>query len=300
MDEVAERISARIAAHQWDYVRFPRDNPQAGPLDAENLYGFIQPEDKRSVSLWASETLHCLRSSLDHAVYTASWLARGKPADGTQFPVCFTPDEWASDRTARQLGQMRAEHAAWIEAVQPCRGVAWTKELHSLHNMDKHRKPIEATPTVQFDVDLSRTYRDPRDSSVLLVPVEHVGIRVRLVGIKRKKREQKRRDIAEVFNPIFRGAGELLNRFLAEEGLPLLRIPETDPPRGGLIPRRLCDGISSPPAARLVPRSAPPAGASPPRRGNLDATTPNLYKAWDGTAARESRGCGSSAEQDPR
>lgn len=130
IEPVVQRIQQRINTVDWPWVRGIPGESNPGALTWETPYApVVIADDKREASFIASQTLHYLRSSLDHLVYNASWADRGAPQKGTQFPIFEEREKWGSKNgAAKHLGGMSAQHRAIIESTQPFTGRQWAKE----------------------------------------------------------------------------------------------------------------------------------------------------------------------------
>lgn len=223
MDPIVQRLQARIREQSWPWVRGIPDTPHSGALTWEVPHAeIVTAEDKREASFVASQTLHYLRSALDHLVYNASWLTQGQPKKGTQFPICTSEADWNSGRVRRNLGGMSATHAEWVRLTQPFNGTQWTEFLRDLSNADKHRFGIEVSPTVQLKVNTGGSIFDPRSTGVRLAQIEQVSLHLLLPAL------DPYGEFPDVFNNMMVGVAELLNLFLDEAGIEKIEI---GPPR---------------------------------------------------------------------
>jgi len=101
----------------------------------------VSPEEcPPLLPLLVSDVLCSLRPSLDYVIYALSILDSGAPQEGTQFPICSSPEQFASKQGWIQ--HLSDPHKAAIESLQPYPGrqaVAWLATLRELSNPDKHR-----------------------------------------------------------------------------------------------------------------------------------------------------------------
>lgn len=223
MDSVAQRLLQRVNAQTWPWVRGVPDEPHAGALTWELPYAeIVTAEDKREASFVASQTLHYLRSALDHLIYNASWLDQGVSQAKTQFPILSDRNKWCTAKTIRDLGSMSPKHMAWIEAAQPFNGVKWTQTLQDLSNADKHRFGVEVSPTVQLGVNIGEAINDSRSHGVKLAHIDQISLRFFLPELNPYG------EIPQVFDEMFIGAASVINPFLEEAGISTL---EVSPPR---------------------------------------------------------------------
>lgn len=220
MDAVVERVKQRIEATTWPWVRGIPDEPKPGAMTWETPYNYsiIKAEDKREASFIASQTLHYLRSALDHLIYNASWFDQGVPQKGTQFPIYDQREKWSKKNgSAKQLGGMSAQHAAVIEAVQPFNGNQWTQDLQFLSNADKHRLGIEVSPTLQYKVNIGDAIEDPNSPEGRLAQIDEISLRMLLPPLAN-------RELSDVFDAMFAGVIDTINPFLVEQKLETIKL----------------------------------------------------------------------------
>jgi hypothetical protein len=195
----------------------PKIDPSAFEFALQNLFSI---EEKREASFLGSEALHHLRSALDHLVYHAVWFDSGNPPppeERTQFPICETGKRWRNALKGDLKG-LSAEHISWIKKSQPLQGATWSHDLAELSNADKHRLAVELSLTCRLHTNTDDMADDPSDSRYYLVDVKAIEIHCRLIY------GSAHRDYSDTFDPILIGAGNLINRFLAEQGVSLLKI----------------------------------------------------------------------------
>lgn len=101
------------------------------------------------IAVVVGEVLYNLRSALDYLVFELALLDSGIEQSGTQFPICDTPDDFASQRF--RLRGVRGGHVAVIGSLQPYQGMDWALALQFLSNQDKHRR-MHAVST-ELDID---------------------------------------------------------------------------------------------------------------------------------------------------
>lgn len=219
LEPIAKRLLQRIQATNWPWVRGIPDEPHPGALTWEVPYTpIVQAQDKREASFIASQTLHYLRSCLDHLVYNASWIDSNSPKQMTQFPICDNRAKWGRGKILEQLGGMSDLHSSWIEAVQPFNGVRWTRLLQDMSNADKHRFGIEVSPTCQLKVNVRDAIDDPRNRGIKLAQIEEVSIRYFLPAL------DPCGEFVDIFNEMLSGTVDLLNLFLGEAGIEKIKI----------------------------------------------------------------------------
>jgi hypothetical protein len=222
LNVVAKRIMERFAQQRFVHVKILHDSPHPGAKTVEipHFADLIDVEDKREASFIASETLHYLRSSLDHLIYNVSWIDTGSRQRYTQFPIVTDSANWGRKEVKKNLGGMTAEHASHIEQVQPYNDVTWTDQLQTLSNADKHRFGVEVSPAFQMNARLDEAVPSQTENQVSLTAIKNATLHFRLPAFSPYG------EFVEVFSDMFRGAGQLINLFLEEAGIPLLEIRE--------------------------------------------------------------------------
>jgi len=125
-------------------------------------------------SIRFGETIYNLRAALDYLVYSLAHLDSGREKNGTQFPICSSPDSFKKGVKRGWLNGVNPSHRAAIEMLQPYprrQGLdsLWLARLAEFSNPDKHRHltvvdtgtkifaawRISATPTPGVSVDFS-------------------------------------------------------------------------------------------------------------------------------------------------
>lgn len=98
----------------------------------------------QNVGLVLGDAIHCLRSTLDYALYRAVVAEGGKPPPGMNFPIA-RPSEWKGQATRIGKWNLPAGMATAVESLQPWDGgqllpehPLWT--LQQLANIEKHRR----------------------------------------------------------------------------------------------------------------------------------------------------------------
>ena len=128
--------------HSGGY-RFDRRTDSDGRLHVHIRFNALPAE----WSLLLGETLHSMRSSLDHLVYGLAALEQGRPltedeARKTEFPI-FGPEPLTDGLRARKIGLLPQRVQEAIARYQPHNvndyrmTKLWT--LHALDNRNKHR-----------------------------------------------------------------------------------------------------------------------------------------------------------------
>ena len=115
--------------------------------ESRRLIYFV--ESIRSMPLRLSailgDTIHNLRSALDHLAYQLVWVGTGKvPSSHVYFPIADDPAKYPEKRD-RQLKGATPRTVAAIDDLKPYKGGnenLW--RLHKLDNVDKHRVVITA------------------------------------------------------------------------------------------------------------------------------------------------------------
>ena len=92
-----------------------------------------------------SDVIHNMRAALDYIIFELAWHDSGKIQNGTQFPIedvkvdPVIRNRGFDARRKQYLKGLTADHIDMVEALQPYKGVDWTKTLRSISNPDKHR-----------------------------------------------------------------------------------------------------------------------------------------------------------------
>lgn len=109
----------------------------------------VQPTPHR-VSAILGDTIHNLRSALDHLAYQLVWVGTGKaPLSHVYFPIADDQARYLEQRRHQMKGAPPPAIAA-IDALTPYKGgndQLW--RLHKLNNVDKHRVLITAGSAFQ-------------------------------------------------------------------------------------------------------------------------------------------------------
>lgn len=179
---------------------------ETGHTGREFKYPDISTREERiELGVRASEMIHHLRASLDHFAFVSAWKQHGEPRKGTGFPICSGLDDWQDGRVRRQIRLMTPDAKAAVEAIQPFKGVEWSRKLRDLSNMDKHRQAIVLSPTVRWTCPVHvsdlREHPLPTDISVNLMLVDDLSLRFQ-----------------DEAKEMFDGAVQFLNPFLVVEG----------------------------------------------------------------------------------
>jgi hypothetical protein len=164
-----------------------------------------------------------VRSALDHLVYHAAWADQGKPQGRTQFPITDLQSKWYGKGVKIQLGGMSHQHATWIESVQPFLGVKWTESLQALSNADKHRVGIGVSPTIVYELDPDAVTVDPDNPQGLVTRIAKVRVEFLLPQL-----EPTGNAAEMLLDDIIVNAGELINKFLEESGVPQFTIEKRE------------------------------------------------------------------------
>jgi len=93
-----------------------------------------------ALSLPVGDSIYNLRSALDYVVYELAILDSGKGQEHTQFPIVDCENNF--DEQKHHLRGLHEHHIRAIEALQPYKGIEWTKTLRGISNPDKHRHLI--------------------------------------------------------------------------------------------------------------------------------------------------------------
>jgi hypothetical protein len=110
--------------------------------DTGNYFLYVSPKKvPPRLNTIAGDVLSNLRPALDYMVFALAKLDAGETKDGTQFPICDTPERF-NRKKAGWLKGLSAEHVTAIEKLQPYdtrKGMVWLRWLRDLSNPDKHQ-----------------------------------------------------------------------------------------------------------------------------------------------------------------
>jgi hypothetical protein len=177
----------------------------------------MPPEPPPMFGVRVGEIAYNLRAALDYLVYRLAEIDAGKVVNGTQFPIEETAKGFGLRRT-RFLNGVNNAHVAAIEALQPYRGVDWTRLLRDLSNMDKHRAlhiiGYVAEDSVRVNVGGTEAeahafggFRMPGDDVSMYYPAP---IRVAFtdgtpIDVPLEQLLTETRKVLDAFNPEFKG-----------------------------------------------------------------------------------------------
>ncbi len=107
----------------------------------------IVPPPPPSDPRWAvrfGECIYNLRAALDYLVYSLAYLDGGREREGTQFPICSSPDKFKKAIERGYLRGIKRPHRTAIKCLQPYPGrhgvdPFWLAQLREFSNPDKHR-----------------------------------------------------------------------------------------------------------------------------------------------------------------
>lgn len=121
------------------------------------------------ISTILGDTIHNLRSALDHLAYQLVWLGTGKiPSDHIYFPIADDAAKY-KQKQQRQVKGAPPQAVSAIDALQPYKGgndVLW--RLHILNNIDKHRALItvgSAYHSINLGAHISRQLQHEMSSN---------------------------------------------------------------------------------------------------------------------------------------
>lgn len=200
--------------------RAPRNEAESGYPSMTPVGNIgISVEDKRTVTLLASESLFHIRSALDLLVYQLAWRDSGIRQERTAFPVVKKEAEW-NKRAKSELKGVDQVHIDHLRSLQPFAGREWTQRLATLSNRDKHRTTVEITPSVRFKVDRSRVYADPLGHPDFCgFAIEDLRLHLRLMPATHDGEGTARLDADVMLVRVAEGAVGVMNHFLKQEGL---------------------------------------------------------------------------------
>jgi hypothetical protein len=110
------------------------------------------------ISTLAGDVLCNLRPALDYLIFDLATLDSGETQDGTQFPICDSP-ELFKRKTKSWLKGVSENHIAGIEGLQPYKGgdrSQWLAWLRDLSNPDKHRELSVIATGIAGDFEVSK------------------------------------------------------------------------------------------------------------------------------------------------
>ena len=103
----------------------------------------IREEPPLRFGVILGDSIHNLRSALDHLIWQVTLLDGGVPDDSTQFPIASKSEAQFERMAARRIPGLSPEHRALVKQAQPYH--AGNPDAHplavlaSLSNADKHR-----------------------------------------------------------------------------------------------------------------------------------------------------------------
>ncbi|HEY5957764.1 MAG TPA: hypothetical protein VIV60_14470 [Polyangiaceae bacterium] len=160
-----ERAKRHYAELTSEVQRYLATQPYAiasrlDPVSARRVYYIdsVQPTPL-AISAILGDTIHNLRSALDHLAYQLVWIGTGSPpSNHVYFPIADDKGRYPSQRD-KQIKGARPEAVSAIDQLAPYRGgndVLW--RIHKLNNVDKHRVLITAGSAFQ-SVDIGGIMR---------------------------------------------------------------------------------------------------------------------------------------------
>jgi hypothetical protein len=162
----------------------------ADPEQGNFVFRLHPSWDPDGTARWTAivgETVHNLRSALDHMIWECVRLSGSQPGTHTAFPLCRTEPEagfaaWAtaaptSKRRAGKLHGLSEEAVLLVEQFQPYREtVAGTllAQIDSLWQIDKHRMPLpllllSAEPTLEVTECVLLERLERQEEGVLVI-----------------------------------------------------------------------------------------------------------------------------------
>jgi hypothetical protein len=135
---------------------FRRSNPHTigreNSVETDQVRFCVQqvPVIPDELAFMLGDTLHSLRSTLDHLAYALVIAAGGTPNRDTSFPICKSAKNFPG-LSRLKLPSLRQPCYSVLDGVQPCEG-GWGHriwQLHELDIVDKHRLllQINTVPT---------------------------------------------------------------------------------------------------------------------------------------------------------
>jgi len=145
------------------------------------------------ITVMADETVHNLRASLDHLVYQLSALDSGNHHPAARFPICDTLEQFRTEATTALHG-IDAAHIERLDAVQPYRGVQWTRRLLELTDINRQRTLVLVAP----DSDAGAPFYASTESTRILAFADGSPVVTTLGDLAREVSQ-----LLESFNPDF-------------------------------------------------------------------------------------------------
>jgi hypothetical protein len=98
-------------------------------------------------SVLAGETIHHLRSSLDHLIWALALRRHAAPGRNIGFPICLTEEKFKAALKGGKIKGISGSAQAIVERLQPYRNADWRNTvsdnplriIHEFNNTDKHR-----------------------------------------------------------------------------------------------------------------------------------------------------------------
>jgi hypothetical protein len=182
LDRAAEHLDALHA----ELRRFSEREPHAvapddGLDDGWKVLRFqVKEEPPIQLGLVLGDCIHNLRSALDNLVCQLAYLSRAENCDRTQFPICGTPEQFASQVARGRLGGLSDDHIAMIECLQPYdgRNTAIQNALvvvRDFDNIDKHQAIHATLAALDPRPEAARASRGRSDGRVEL-EVQYVTV----------------------------------------------------------------------------------------------------------------------------
>ena len=102
------------------------------------------------------DAVHNLRSALDHLAWQLVEASGGTPNRDTYFPICKTPQQYASAIGKGEIKRMRSGAEKILSSIQPyATGDDTLRFIHELDRFDKHRLLITVASTMdKWGVDV--------------------------------------------------------------------------------------------------------------------------------------------------
>ena len=124
-----------------------------------------------AIALGIGDAVHNMRSAFDHLAWQLVEAGGGIPNRSTYFPICKTPEQYASAIGQGEIDKMRPGTEKLLRYIQPYESgddTLWN--IHTLDRMDKHRLILTVTMVLNawifpiqpaWEVKFDSTFREP-------------------------------------------------------------------------------------------------------------------------------------------
>jgi hypothetical protein len=126
------------------------------------------------INLIIGDAVHNLRSAFDHLNCRLIEAGGGTPKPNSTFPICKSPEHYASALGKGEIGKMRPGTDKLIQSIQPyMSGDSTLWHIHALDRVDKHRLILTVTMALTawifpvqpgWEVKFDSTFREPLEA----------------------------------------------------------------------------------------------------------------------------------------